>query len=69
MPSFKIRPKLLSRHGRQHVVDANGGKVFFSVGNKSRLSTQSLRHNMEVWGGGAPCCAVVCLLISLGGGD
>ncbi|PSC74436.1 domain precursor [Micractinium conductrix] len=47
MPSFKIRPKLLSRHGRQHVVDANGGKVFFSVGNKSRLSTQSLRHNME----------------------
>ncbi|EFN58545.1 expressed protein [Chlorella variabilis] len=48
MPSFKIRPKALSRHGRQHVVDYQGAQVFFSVGNKSRLSTMSVRHNMEV---------------------
>lgn len=52
MPSFKIRPKALSRHGRQHVVDYQGAQVFFSVGNKSRLSTMSVRHNMEVRGGG-----------------
>ncbi|KAL4420755.1 hypothetical protein ABPG75_010411 [Micractinium tetrahymenae] len=48
MPSFKIRPKTLSRHGRQYVVDEQAGRVFFSVGNKSRLSTMSVRHNMEV---------------------
>jgi hypothetical protein len=48
MPSFKIRPKTVSRHGRQNVVDAQGSAVHFSVGNKSRLSTMSVRHNMEV---------------------
>lgn len=51
MPSFKIRPKTMSRHGRQYVADEHNGRVFFSVGNKSRLATQSIRHNMEVCDG------------------
>jgi hypothetical protein len=51
MPALKVRPKTISRHGRQYVTDYNLGHTYFSVANKSRLSTMSIRHNMEV---GAP---------------
>ena len=52
MPSFKIRPKALSRHGRQLIMDLShgqpGGHTFFNVAKQSRLSTMSIRHNFEV---------------------
>ena len=53
MPSFKIRPKALSRHGRQLIQELShgqigGGHTFFNVAKQSRLSTMSIRHNFEV---------------------
>ena len=52
MPTFKIRPKALSRHGRQLIMDLShgqpGGRTFFNVAKQSRLSTMSIRHNFEV---------------------
>ena len=35
MPGLKIRPKALSRHGRQYVYDATG-RLLFNIG-KARL--------------------------------
>jgi hypothetical protein len=48
MPSFKIRPKALSMHGRQLCIEHHTGKTVFSVAKISRLQTLSLRHNLEV---------------------
>ena len=52
MPSFKIRPKALSRHGRQLIMELShgqpGGHTYFNVAKQSRLSTMSIRHNFEV---------------------
>ncbi len=35
MPSLKIRPKALSRHGRQYVYDAASRQVRFKIGKVS----------------------------------
>lgn len=42
--SFKIRPKKLSRHGRQYVRWDNSEEPLFNMSNLSRLKTQSIRH-------------------------
>jgi len=51
LPSFKIRPKALSRHGRQMIMELShgqpGGHTFFNVAKQSRLSSMSIRHNFE----------------------
>lgn len=51
MPSFKIRPKGLSRHGRQLIQEYGGKHTLFNVAKQSRLSTMSIRHNYEVCAG------------------
>ena len=60
LPSFKIRPKALSRHGRQMIMELShgqpGGHTFFNVAKQSRLSSMSIRHNFE-----ARPCAAFCL--------
>lgn len=48
VPSFKIRPKAMSIHGRQLCQDPTTGQTVFSVGKISRIKTMSLRHNLEV---------------------
>ncbi|KAK9818123.1 hypothetical protein WJX72_007473 [[Myrmecia] bisecta] len=48
MPSFKIRPKTLSRHGRQYIQDPQGRQTFFNIAKQSRFKTMSIRHNLEV---------------------
>ena len=52
MPTFKIRPKALSRHGRQLIQELShgqpGGHTYFNVAKQSRLSSMSIRHNFEV---------------------
>eukprot|EP00898_Chlorokybus_atmophyticus_P004173 jgi/Chlat1/4757/Chrsp308S00820 len=51
MPSFKIRPKTFSYHGRQLIKDAYSDKVFFNIAKQSRLKSMSIRHNLEVCAG------------------
>lgn len=51
MPSFKIRPKSLSRHGRQYIKKWQGSgddAIIMNIGKKSKLSTQSMRPHFEV---------------------
>jgi hypothetical protein len=48
VPSFKIRPKALSMHGRQLCMDPYTGQTVFSVAKISRIKTMSLRHNLAV---------------------
>ncbi|KAL3771254.1 hypothetical protein ACHAW5_006663 [Stephanodiscus triporus] len=51
MPSFKIRPKSLSRHGRQFIKSISGqgtNSVIMNIAKKSKLSTQSMRPHFEV---------------------
>lgn len=48
MPSFKVRPKHISRHGTQYIQDYGGHHTRFSISKQSRLKTMSVRHNMEV---------------------
>jgi hypothetical protein len=46
MPSFKIRPKSVSRHGRQHIKQNN--QVIMNIGKVSKLKTMSLRDHFMV---------------------
>eukprot|EP00892_Ulva_mutabilis_P006997 jgi/Ulvmu1/466/UM001_0473.1 len=48
MPSFKVRPKAVSIHGRQVAVYPQTGQTMFSMAKVSRIKTLSLRHNLEV---------------------
>mmetsp|Transcript_42172 Transcript_42172/g.72040 ORF Transcript_42172/g.72040 Transcript_42172/m.72040 type:complete len:248 (-) Transcript_42172:531-1274(-) len=51
MPSFKIRPKSISRHGRQYIKKMHGqgdNSIIMNIGKKSKLSTQSMRPHFEV---------------------
>lgn len=43
--SFKVRPKKLSRHGRQYVRYDNEEEPLFNMSNVSRLKSQSIRHS------------------------
>lgn len=43
--SFKIRPKKLSRHGRQYVRWDSSEEPLFNMSNVSRLKSQSIRHS------------------------
>jgi len=43
--SFKVRPKKLSRHGRQYVRYDNQEEPLFNMSNVSRLKSQSIRHS------------------------
>eukprot|EP00168_Porphyra_purpurea_P002475 TRINITY_DN1284_c0_g1_i1.p1 TRINITY_DN1284_c0_g1~~TRINITY_DN1284_c0_g1_i1.p1 ORF type:complete len:305 (-),score=144.30 TRINITY_DN1284_c0_g1_i1:140-1054(-) len=43
--SFKVRPKKLSRHGRQYVRYGNEEEPLFNMSNVSRLKSQSIRHS------------------------
>lgn len=51
MPSLKIRPKALSRHGRQYVYEAGSKKVLFNIGKVSKWQAEvghELLHDMLV---------------------
>ena len=51
MPSFKIRPKSISRHGRQYIKTMKGSgdaAIIMNIGKKGKLSTQSLRPHFSV---------------------
>ena len=51
MESFKIRPKTLSRHGRQYIKTMHGHgdeSVVMNIGKMSKLSTKSMRPHFEV---------------------
>ena len=47
MQSFKIRPKTLSRHGRQYIKRTNNDTVF-NIGKQGKLKTMSLRPHFAV---------------------
>lgn len=47
MTSLKIRPKAVSRHGRQWVYDWNGA-LLFNIGKESKLKHLALRSNIAV---------------------
>lgn len=48
MHAHQIKPKMLSKHGRQFVQSRDNREVYFSVAKESRLKSLSLRHNLEV---------------------
>lgn len=52
MPSLKIRPKGISRHGRQNVYDGSGQRHLFNIGKESKLKAMALRSNLAVRGPG-----------------
>lgn len=39
MPSLRVRPKKLSRHGRQYVQDVTG-RTIFNIGKESRFAPE-----------------------------
>ncbi|GBF88134.1 hypothetical protein Rsub_00846 [Raphidocelis subcapitata] len=47
MPTIKIRPKALSRHGRQFVMSWDK-QTLFNIGKESKLKNMSLRSNLAV---------------------
>uniref|UniRef100_A0A7S1TFW3 Uncharacterized protein n=1 Tax=Compsopogon caeruleus TaxID=31354 RepID=A0A7S1TFW3_9RHOD len=47
MPSFQIRPKTFSRHGRQYVKTSDG-HYFFSIAKQGKLHTMSVLPHYEV---------------------
>lgn len=47
MPGLRVRPKNLSRHGRQYVSDG-AKRVLFNVGKESKLKNLALRSNLAV---------------------
>lgn len=65
MPSFKVRPKQVSRHGTQYVQDYQGRCTRFSISKQSRLKTMSVRHNLEVveGEGGKALYTVLCDMV------
>ncbi|KIZ03225.1 hypothetical protein MNEG_4734 [Monoraphidium neglectum] len=50
MTSLKIRPKAISRHGRQWVYDSSGALIF-NIGKESKLKNLALRSNIGVMKG------------------
>ncbi|OAE28308.1 hypothetical protein AXG93_2507s1200 [Marchantia polymorpha subsp. ruderalis] len=48
MPSFKVRPKTFSVHGRQYIQDNRGEHTFFNIAKQSRMKSMSIRHNLVV---------------------
>lgn len=48
MPTFKVRPKTMSIHGRQQAIYPQTGQTMFTMAKVSRIKTLSLRHNLEV---------------------
>ena len=46
MPSFKIRPKSISRHGRQYIKQNN--ETIMNIGKVSKIKTMSLRDHFMV---------------------
>ena len=48
MQSFKIRPKTISRHGRQYIQRMEGDETIMNVGKMSKFSTMSMRPHFEV---------------------
>jgi hypothetical protein len=48
MQGFKIRPKSLSRHGRQYIKKLHGDETIMNIAKKSKLSTMSMRPNFDV---------------------
>ncbi|KAA8493182.1 hypothetical protein FVE85_8627 [Porphyridium purpureum] len=46
-PSFKVRPKTLSRHGRQYIID-NHEKRVMNVSKQSKIKTMSLRPGYNI---------------------
>jgi hypothetical protein len=47
MPSFKIRPKSISRHGRQYIKQMNN-ETIMNIGKVSKMKTMSLRDHFMV---------------------
>jgi hypothetical protein len=51
VPSVKVRPKKLSRHGRQFVKAWDSNEILFSVGKVGKLKSMSFRPNFAVFKG------------------
>uniref|UniRef100_A0A7S3A0S0 Uncharacterized protein n=1 Tax=Rhodosorus marinus TaxID=101924 RepID=A0A7S3A0S0_9RHOD len=49
-PSFKIRPKSVSRHGRQYI-SSKDGHCFMNMSKQSKLKTMSVRTSLDVCAG------------------
>lgn len=54
MPSLKIRPKSLSRHGRQYVYEAGSKRVLFNIGKVCRGLSRGHPHSQQLSIGGLP---------------
>jgi hypothetical protein len=51
MPDLKVRPKAVSMHGRQRILDASGDTTICTVAKLSRLKSMSIRSNLAVFAG------------------
>lgn len=48
MPSLKVRPKTISRHGRQFVYEEYTGTLLFNIGKESKLKNLAIRSNLAI---------------------
>lgn len=67
MPSFKVKPKTFSVHGRQYVMDPRGEQTFFNIAKQSRMKSMSIRHNLVVCRGEDEDTDVYAILVDLAG--
>jgi hypothetical protein len=67
MPSFKVKPKTFSVHGRQYVMDPRGERSYFNIAKQSRLKSMSIRHNLVVCRGDDEDTDVYAVLVDLAG--
>lgn len=66
MPSFKVKPKTFSIHGRQLIMDHGGQQTFFNIAKQSRFKTMSVRHNLVVCKGDTEVDVYVILVDMVG---
>jgi len=67
MPDLKVRPKTISRHGRQYIRDASGEITFCNVAKQSRFHSMSIRHNFAVFAGEEEEKPVYTILVDMAG--
>jgi hypothetical protein len=67
MPDLKVRPKGLSIHGRQRILDASGDTTICNIAKLSRLKSKSIRHNLAVFAGEEEKEPTYSILLDLAG--
>ncbi|KAG0628621.1 hypothetical protein M758_1G040300 [Ceratodon purpureus] len=67
MPDLKVRPKGLSIHGRQRILDASGEVTVCNIARLSRLKSKSIRHNLAVFAGDEEKEPTYSILLDLAG--